>query len=165
MPAKHCMWVLSGILASSSIIAQTQDQPGDLGYRTDGYELGQGNTHSGPPTDYGHAHFTKPRYGNSTYYRSYHAHKDVIKDRGGDVYSPWQWNPYYYHDYGYPLPDRHYQHQQGVVTGNTWSSSDPVERRLEQTLDGRCFELKRSNATELRVELPAEQCAIASTSE
>lgn len=171
MRNKHYLWALSGILINSPVVAQPNEQADGLGYRTHGYELGQGNTHSGPATDYGHAHFTKPRYGNAAYHRSYHAHKDIIKENGGDIYAPlWHWNPYsYYDNHNYPTLYRHYAYPPNVYsehgTSQTYSAGTAIERRLERTLDGRCFELKREENTELRIELPAAECAFDSATE
>lgn len=169
MSAKYYLWALLSISISLPVVAQSDEQTGGLGYRTHGYELGQGNTHSGPPTDYGHAHFTKPRYGNSAYYRSYHAHKDIVKDIGGDIYAPlWYWNPYsYYDNYNYSGASRHYGYSSDFSSANNGalihSSGTAIERHLEKTLDGKCFELKRDKNTELRIELPASECAIQSS--
>ncbi|MFK7731043.1 MAG: hypothetical protein AB8B48_05415 [Pseudomonadales bacterium] len=171
MPVKYSAWALAGILINSAVIAQTDGQPDGLGYKTDGYELGQGNTHSGPPTDYGHAHFTKPRYGNSTYHRSYHARKDVVKENGGDIYAPpLHWNPYnYYDNYYHPALNRNYGYQSNDYLDNraapARSAGVTIKRRLERTLDGRCFERKQENETELRIELPARECATDSMTE
>jgi len=163
MPVKHYLKVLSGVLVSSLVLAQAEDREGDLGYRTHGYELGHGNTHSGPAVDYGHTHLTKPRYGNPAYYRSYHAHKDVIKEYGGDLYAPpWHLNPFYFDSYAYPLRNNSYllsPHANSEQQRKHLQVSDgAIVRRLEQTLDGKCFELKRSEDTELRIELPAAEC-------
>lgn len=166
MSAKYYLLALWSISISLPVVAQSDEQAVGLGYRTHGYELGQGNTHSGPPTDYGHAHFTKPRYSNSAYYRSYHAHKDIIKENGGDIYAPlWYWNPYSYHDNSnYPGINRHLGYSSAYYSesgrADTQSSGATMERVLERTLDGKCFELRREENTELRVELPASECLI-----
>ncbi|MEM8497330.1 MAG: hypothetical protein AAF542_04850 [Pseudomonadota bacterium] len=166
MSVKYYLWALWTIATSLPIAAQSDAQTGGLGYRTHGYEIGQGNTHSGPASDYGHAHFIKPRYGNSAYYRSYHAHKDIIKENGGDIYAPlWYWHPYSFHDnFNYPGTNGHFGYATDFYSeiGKTeiHSSGAAIKRRLERTLDGKCFELRREENTELRVELPASECAI-----
>lgn len=129
----------------------------ELGYRTEGYTaLANASTRN---TNSGHRHFTKPAYSNSSYYRSYHAHKDAVLSRAYSDGAPWAWA----YAPGYFGPGNLIGHYNYPVTAlDTPLDSIPVTtpvRRLLKTQSGGCYEVQRNEQNEeLRIELSVDDC-------
>ncbi len=139
------------LLLGSACLLQSQpggaEDPAGPGYRTEGYRIHAGSGSRHYSSDYGHHHFTRPRYGNSAYHHTYHAHKDaVIHYQAAYPYAyPFVWHSptIDYANTAYPA------RQAGPASG----------RVLLKNLSGQCYRLHRNAAgEELRQELPASEC-------